>query len=71
VSLADARSGERPVWFDQGWRDTPIYDRARLPLDGQIQGPAILTQLDATTLIEPGDTASLDRLGNLVIEVRP
>jgi N-methylhydantoinase A len=71
ASLTDARTGERPVWFEQGWRDTPIYDRARLPLDGQIQGPAILTQLDATTLIEPGDTASLDRLGNLVIEVRP
>jgi N-methylhydantoinase A len=71
VSLADAQTGGRPVWFEQGWRDTPIYDRARLPLDAQIQGPAVLTQLDATTLIEPGDTASLDRLGNLVIEVRP
>jgi N-methylhydantoinase A len=71
ASLGQAQTGERPVWFEQGWRDTPIYDRARLPLDAQIEGPAVLAQLDATTLIEPGDAASLDGLGNLVIEVRP
>jgi N-methylhydantoinase A len=71
ASLADAQTGERLVWFPQGWRATPIYERARLPLDAQIAGPAIATQLDATTLIEPGDVARLDGLGNLVIEVRP
>ena len=29
--LADARIAHRPVWFDDGWRETPIYDRERLP----------------------------------------
>ncbi len=32
-------------------------------------GPAVIEQLDATTLVEPGDRLRLDALGNLMIEV--
>ena len=59
----------RPVWYDGGWRDTPVYAREKLPLDAVIQGPAILEQMDATTMLEPGDWAKTDADGNIVIEV--
>ena len=58
------------MWFDQGWRDTPIYRREHLAVGATLDGPAIVEQLDATTLIEPGDHARVDALGNLEITVR-
>ena len=36
----------RPVWFDGGWRDTPIYRREHLPARARFDGPAIVEQLD-------------------------
>jgi N-methylhydantoinase A len=71
TSLEGACLGERPVWFGDGWRSTPVYDRTRLPLGCRLAGPAIVQQLDATSVIEPGDEAELDRLGNLLISVGP
>jgi N-methylhydantoinase A len=59
----------RPVWYDGTWHDTPVYAREKLPLDAVIQGPAILEQMDATTVLEPGDWATTDADGNIVIEV--
>jgi N-methylhydantoinase A len=59
----------RPVWYDGGWRETPVYSREKLPLDAVIHGPAILEQMDATTVLEPGDWATTDADGNIVIEV--
>ena len=67
--MVDAQTGNRPVWFD-GWVDTPVYDRERLPLDAVIIGPAILEQMDTTTLLHRGDRASQDADGNLIVEVR-
>jgi len=68
-SLRGAMIETRPVWFGGAWRDTPVYAREKLPLDAEIEGPAILEQLDATTVLEPGDLARADREGNLVVEV--
>jgi N-methylhydantoinase A len=68
-SLAAAQSGERRVWFSDGWHTTPIYRRDQLPLDADFEGPAILEQLDCTTVIEPGDRVQTDKLGNLLISV--
>ena len=68
-TLNAAQSGERRVWFTDGWHKTPIYARDRLPLDAAFQGPAILEQLDCTTVVEPGDKVRQDRIGNLLIEV--
>ncbi len=59
----------RPVWFTNGWRETPVYQRDQLSRDEPFDGPAIVEQLDGTTVIEPGDRAHVDGLGNLVIEV--
>jgi len=68
--VAGATVGARQVWFEQGgWCDTPILSRDRLPLDARFEGPAIIEQLDTTIVVEPGNTVSLDSLGNLVLEV--
>ena len=69
ATLDDARREIRPVWYDGEWLDTPVYAREKLPLDAAISGPAILEQMDATTVLEPGDTARSDKDGNILVEV--
>jgi len=68
-TLKAAQAGERRVWFNDGWHTTPIYARDRLPMDAVFAGPAILEQLDCTTVVEPGDKVRQDKLGNLLIAV--
>ncbi len=68
-TLTAAQAGERRVWFTDGWRETPVYVREKLPLDAAFEGPAILEQLDCTTVVEPGDKVRQDKLGNLLITV--
>jgi len=68
-TLDAAKLGTRRVWFSDGWHDTPVHAREKLPLDAMLEGPAILEQLDCTTVVEPGDTVRQDRLGNLLISV--
>jgi N-methylhydantoinase A len=59
----------RSVWFhDVGWHDTPVYRRESLP--PTLEGPAIIEQLDCTIVLEPGNVASTDALGNLIVEVK-
>ena len=62
-----AQRGNRPVWFDGKWHQATIWDRLALPVGAVIQGPAILEQPDATTVVEPGLTARVDDFGNLII----
>jgi N-methylhydantoinase A len=71
TSSVEIDIGTRRVWFDGGWRDTRIYPRLDLPVDTLIEGPAILEQPDATTVIEPGLRGRVDRLGNLIVERAP
>jgi len=51
-----------------GWRDTDVVNRA--DLDEPRRGPCIVEEYDATCVIPPGSAASLDRYGNIVIDVR-
>ncbi|WP_367717436.1 hydantoinase/oxoprolinase family protein [Nitratireductor sp. GISD-1A_MAKvit] len=69
ATLAEALNERRQVWFAGDWHDTPVYAREKLPLDAVIDGPAILEQLDTTTVIEPGDRAASDADGNIIITV--
>ena len=69
ATLDAAKLGTRRVWFSDGWHETPVYAREKLPLDATLEGPAILEQLDCTTVVEPGDTVRQDGLGNLLISV--
>lgn len=69
ATLEDARREIRPVWYHGIWHDTPVYAREKLPLDATIEGPAILEQMDATTVLEPGDRARSDADGNIIIDI--
>jgi N-methylhydantoinase A len=62
-----AAPGRRKVWFENGWLDTPVYQRESLPPG--INGPAIIEQLDCTTVLEPGNRADIDASGNLLVTV--
>ncbi|MER8487072.1 hydantoinase/oxoprolinase family protein [Mesorhizobium australicum] len=68
-TLDAARREIRPVWYAGRWHDTPVYSREKLPLDAVIEGPAILEQMDATTVLEPGDRARSDADGNIIIDI--
>jgi N-methylhydantoinase A len=60
----------RPVWLVET-RDfvaTPIYARDALRPGNRLVGPAIVEQMDATTLVPPGMTARVDAYLNLILE---
>jgi N-methylhydantoinase A len=63
-----ARAGTQRIAFADGARDCPVFDRRKLGAGAVLAGPAIVTQLDATTLILAGQRATVDRFGSLVIE---
>jgi N-methylhydantoinase A len=65
------RKGTRMVHFESAGIETPLYERARLDIGATIEGPAIIEQFDATTIIPPGWSARVDGARNLVIEKRP
>jgi N-methylhydantoinase A len=64
-----ARRELRQVWFEDGWLTTPVFDRDRLPSGSEFLGPAILEQLDATSVVHPGDRVQVDDFGNVIIHV--
>jgi N-methylhydantoinase A len=59
----------RPVWFSDGWVDTPIFQRRNLTEGDRFYGPAVIEQLDTTIIVEPTDGAHVDAFGNLIIEI--
>ena len=48
--------------------NTPVFARVDIPSGLTVQGPAIVVQLDATTVIPPGWSALVDDFGNLLLE---
>lgn len=69
---ADAGAGPggfRPVYFEEsgGFADCPVYDRSGLGAGARIEGPAVVQELDSTTLLHPGYRADVDGFGNLLI----
>ncbi len=69
ATVAEAQTATRRVMFDGHWHDTPIYWRDHLPIDAEITGPAIIEQMDTTTVIEPNDVAKGDPEGNIIITI--
>jgi N-methylhydantoinase A len=59
----------RKAYFgpEHGWLDTPVVSRASLATAAK--GPLIVEEYDSTTLVRPGVRASLDRGGNIVLEL--
>jgi len=69
--LRAAEFGHRDVWLREagGFVSCPLYDRERLLAGNRIEGPAIVEQMDATTLIVPGAIATVDPYLNLMLEL--
>ena len=59
----------RSIIFEGRSHETPIYDRKNMLVGAEIAGPAIVTQLDTTIVINPGAYAVQDAGGNLIIKV--
>jgi N-methylhydantoinase A len=55
----------RGVWFDGVRHECPVWERERLPAGGALQGPAIVEEFGATTVLPPGWRGEVDELGNL------
>ena len=62
-----ARTGTHPVWDGAAYRDVATYDRARLAPGMVVEGPAVVEQYDATTVVLPGHRAVVDPWLNLLI----
>ena len=68
--LADALRETRQAYFDGAFRETPVYDRDRIPPETAIEGPAIVEEAGATTVLPPGWRAHANGFGDLVLERR-
>ncbi len=69
ATVEEARLGTRPLYADGRWHEAAVFAREALPSDARIEGPAVVQQIDATTVIEPGAVATVDSIGNLRIRV--
>ena len=68
VSSDVAKVSIREVFFRDQSIKTNVYDRSKLVPGNMIKGPAIIEQLDSTTVLWPDQTASVDRYLNLLLE---
>ena len=66
---ASAQRTKRPVYFAEsaGFVECPIYDRYKLGPESIIQGPAVVEEMDSTTVIHPGYLATVDKFGNMFL----
>ena len=62
-------TGRRTVRFPSGRRTTPILRRESLGPESTLEGPAVIEQLDTTTVLPPGCRAAVDDAGNLIVDV--
>ena len=67
-SLEAAQIDRLPIHFAEGTQTVPVYDRTKLSAGVTFSGPALVVQLDSTSLIHPEQRATCDRFGNLVLE---
>lgn len=67
ASPQHARTDEHQVYFDGQFLATSIYDRTKLRPGNQMKGPAIITEMDSTTVVLPGFTGEVDRYFNILL----
>ena len=66
-SVEDAVVADHTLYADGAEHPAKIYDRAKLAPGHVVPGPAVVTEMDSTTLILPGHQAEVDKVGNLLI----
>ncbi len=67
ADASPARYGTAQVFVDGAEAEAGLYDRALLQAGNVVPGPAVVTEMDATTLVLPAHNASVDPVGNLII----
>lgn len=68
--VASARTGERAAYFPElgGLVPCPVYAREALGPGHELEGPAIVEQLDSTSVVFPGQRARVDEHLNLILD---
>ncbi|ASK89087.1 hydantoinase/oxoprolinase family protein [Sphingorhabdus sp. SMR4y] len=64
-----AKTRDHQLYMDGKMQDAAIYDRALLKAGNRVPGPAIVTEMDSTTLVHSGCEALVDDHGNLIINL--
>jgi N-methylhydantoinase A len=68
---AAALKGSRDVDFDAlGRREAQVYERARLGPGAELDGPAVVEEPAASTVVFPGQRLHVDDFGNLIVDTR-
>jgi N-methylhydantoinase A len=71
-NLVQALAERRNVWFPEaGFVPTPVYKRELLPAGTAFDGPLIIEQMDATTVVPPKAKFSLDAAGIIHLTLEP
>jgi 5-oxoprolinase (ATP-hydrolysing)/N-methylhydantoinase A len=68
-AVSQKQKGARQVWFGDGFREAAVYDRYALVPGDHIEGPAIVEEREATTVVPPGDTLQVDANLNLRLTI--
>lgn len=68
-----AFKGLRQVYFDEykDYRECKTYDRYKLQANNIMMGPVVIEQADTTIVIPPDVCATVDRYGNVIIDIEP
>ena len=67
TDIKDAVIHETKFYYEREWHDASIYARDKLGVGTVVTGPAIVQEMDSTTLVLPGHNATVDSVGNLLI----
>lgn len=67
AKLEDSIIQDSKFYHEGSWHEIKIYDRSKLMEGMKVPGPAIVSEMDSTTVILPGHHAVVDKVGNLII----
>ncbi|GGF60292.1 hydantoinase/oxoprolinase family protein [Alteromonas lipolytica] len=67
LTLADCKVQDTRFFYDGAWHEGAIYNRSKLHPAIVVPGPAIVSEMDSTTVVLPGYQANIDHVGNLLI----
>ncbi len=66
-SIDNAKIQDSQFYYEGQWYDAIIYDRGKIGVNSAIPGPCIVQEMDSTTVILPGHSATVDSVGNILI----
>jgi len=71
ASIAAALKGKRPIYLPgkEKYKEVPVYDRYRLPVDARINGPAVVEERESTVVMNGPATAWVNSSGSLVVRL--